>query len=241
MDKFEDFDILNDDFDQFEKCWKKATKGELVKFAELLIEALRKRESDYVNLRDARDTALIDLNRSREANEAVRKFAIEDQEAKDRLSLAYSQLQHMYEQRGLREGELSNSLRMIAEGNSRLRAILLDAINTTPELQKFILRQVADILRDGVDTYFSDASTWRVILHDCRGDGIRTPRIACIKVIREILHLDLRVAKEMTDPAYETPPKSVVLAKDLDSVAAERWKRLLDDAAPTAKFTVTRG
>lgn len=213
---------------------KAKTKKDLLQGLEDSLLAFKKLHHDY-------QTSEIDLNRAREAHDATRRFADEDRQDRERLALAYSQLQHMHEQRGLVLDNANKKLKDMDHGHAYLRAVLLDAINTSPELQKFVLRQVADILRDGVERYFQNRS-WRVILLDARGsEPGRSPRIACIKVVREMLNIGLKEAKEMTDPSVEDPPRPVVLAKGIDSDTAERWRVAFESCtAKESKYSIER-
>jgi ribosomal protein L7/L12 len=224
-------DFIKKVLDAFSK--KAKTKKDLLQGLEDSLLAFKKLHHVY-------QTSEIDLNRAREAHDATRRFADEDRQDRERIGLAYSQLQHMHEQRGLVLDNANKKLKDMDHGHAYLRAVLLDAINTSPELQKFVMRQVADILRDGVDRYFQN-STWRVVLLDARGNGISSPRIACIKVVREMLNIGLKEAKDMTDPSVEDPPRPVLLAKGIDAETADRWRAAFESCtAKESKYSIER-
>jgi len=207
-----------------------------------LIDRVREYDKRHRETADELNICRGDLNRAREANEANRQFAEEDRQEHERLGNAYIQLQANHEQLRSRDLYLTGQLQAIIEGHARLRAVLLDAINTTPELQKFVLNQVAEILRSGVSGYFQ-RNTWRVLLLDSRPASAchPNPRIACIKVVREMLNLGLKEAKDMTDPTVEDPPRPVVLAKGIDQATAERWRAAFESCtARESKYSIER-
>lgn len=233
MDKFEDFDALNDDFYQFEKCWKKATKAEIVEFAQVIIEGLRKREEEYQELRHATQN-YDDLLRARD--ELQKRLNYTESNLQEYVTANHS-LRGRYETLGITLKGFEDRERQLREFHTHLHTLLRDVATALPSVQDFVMKQVAKILLEGPDSL--KPSSYRVTLFDCRGDGVRNPRIFCIKTVREMLNTGLKEAKDLTDPAYENPPRPVVLAQGLDYDTARLWQTRLTEAG-TAKFAVTR-
>lgn len=115
-----------------------------------------------------------------------------------------------------------------------LATALTDALNATPALLKFTARMAVHHLRGDIRPSVF-AERYKVTLFDCRDK-----RIDCIKTVRQMLQTGLREAKEMTDPAYENPPRPVILASGLCKEAADRWEAAFKESATTAKFSVER-
>lgn len=203
-----------------------------------LIGRIAERDKHYVELQDELNICQRDLNRSREAHQATQKYASETSENLRTYIEANHSLKQRCETLSANLKAEEGLQRQMREFHLYLHTLLRDTASTAmPSVQAFVMQQVAGMLLAGPDTY--NPSTYRVILFDCRGDGVHPSRIYCIKTVREMLNIGLKEAKEMTDPAYEVPPRPVILASGLSYDTANLWRSRLSEY-PAIKFAVTK-
>jgi len=200
-------------------------RAEIIDIAQELVQSLKGQEEKIQDLGRRSSSLAWELNENQEKVGAyVRRQA--------ELLLEVSQLQ----------ADLSSTrdkLETAQKDNGMLSVVLEDAAQQKSNvLLSFTAKMVAALLRGELEI-ITPSSTWRVILYDCSpGNDGRSPRIGCIKVVRAMLNIGLRDAKEMCDPAYESPPQPVVLAKGLTREEADKWEGELKACTLVAKFAV---
>jgi ribosomal protein L7/L12 len=202
-------------------------RAEIIEIAQQLITTLKSQDANVADLGRHVSSLSWNLNMTQDT---IHRYTSRQAE----LLLEVSQLQ----------ADLSSTrdkLETAQKDNGMLSVVLEDAAQQKSNvLLSFTAKMTAAILRGELEVV-ALKNTYKVVLYDCRTVGDHSSRIGCIKVVREMLNLGLREAKEMTDPAYLDPPQPVILEKGLSRERADAWEKAFKSCtAASAKYAIVQ-